>query len=150
MLIGTSVSIKSYFASSWQSLLLILPDNFLIFIITFLIRCLVIIIHYKQEVKPKFLQQHLKLISLGILMVILAYPLTLNLSATEIHGTWSRIHLSATLGVAFLGGSVCQIIINLPDFLRIKFLPIGAIIISLMFSCLLVYGILIQKDYALN
>ncbi len=150
MLIGTSVSIKSYFTSSWQSLFLVFYENLFIFVIVFFIICLVIILHYQEDVGNTFLPQNLKLISTGILMVILAYPLTLNLSATEIHGTWSRIHLSATLGVAFLGGYVCAIIINFNHFWRIKFFSIGAIIISFLFSLLLIYGINIQKDYALN
>ncbi|WP_155306409.1 hypothetical protein [Desulfosarcina widdelii] len=86
-----------------------------------------------------------KLTLIGMVMLILAYPLTLNGSVQTVYGMESRFHLSASIGTAFIYAGVCARILSFFD--NLKKGTIGRFLLSIMASLLLLNGIQIQKDY---
>ncbi len=149
MFVGSGVSIKSVFDASFHSLNSIIQySKILILIIPIVFIYFLFLRQNFLSIKKDISRIDLKLIILGLIMLILAYPLTLNLSATETHGTWSRIHLSSTIGFTFLGSGIFSLFLNVSQ--KFRFNIAIFLFISLLFGLLLNYKIFIQKDYVLN
>lgn len=149
MFVGTGVSIKSVFDASFQSFTSINNMVIIIVLMFMTFACFLLLKRNYQKTTETIFKTDLKLMTIGLIMLVLAYPLTLNLSATEIHGTWSRIHLSSTVGFAFFWAGLSYFLFNLTPKSRLISFS-STFFISLLFSLLLSYKIFIQQDYALN
>jgi hypothetical protein len=89
---------------------------------------------------------YLRIIIAGLLMVILAYPLTFTIRAYAISGRDTRVHFAAALGYALFWSGLWWSLIS---FLRSA--PIRRVLIGLLsanLALLLGFGIVIQYDYA--
>ncbi len=148
MLIGSLVSLKSYFISPGKTILVIFKEDLLIFLVFYLVASLILLRKLTSQKNPQFWHQSLKLIVIGSLMLILAYPLTFTVSATQINGPWSRVHMAGAIGASILCGSLGSIIFYFGSFYKQQSLAVLGI--SLFFTLLVGYGIIIQKDYQTN
>ena len=87
----------------------------------------------------------LKLGITGIVMLILAYPLTFTVRAFAISGRDTRVHFGAVIGAALLLGSILYAALFLAQ--RYKSRKVLAFTIAGVFSLLLGFGLVVQKDY---
>jgi hypothetical protein len=86
-----------------------------------------------------------KLMLIGVVMMILSFPLTLNGSARTVYGMGSRLHLATSIGVVFLYAGVCGCILEFFD--NFNQGMIGRVLLSFMASMLILNGIQVQQDY---
>jgi hypothetical protein len=82
----------------------------------------------------------------GLLMVILAYPLTFTVRAYAITGRDTRVHAAAVLGMAILIGAIGTALLQYLH--KNQQVWIGKLILSCFFALSLGYGIFLQQDYA--
>lgn len=81
----------------------------------------------------------------GVLLLPLAYPLTLTVKATAVHGRGSRVHLAAALGASIL---VAWALTCLWDALAKRRLrPVAVLLVSTIFTANVAAGLSVQKDY---
>lgn len=81
----------------------------------------------------------------GVLMLILAYPLTFTVRAYAISGRDTRVHAAGVLGAAILLGSLSMLILS-----RIRNRPLrrGVVLgIGIWLSLLGGFGFIVQRDY---
>jgi hypothetical protein len=86
-----------------------------------------------------------KLVLIGVVMMVLSFPLTLNGSGRTVYGMGSRLHLATSMGVVFLYAGICGRILDFFDNLNKGI--IGRVLLSGMASILILNGVQIQKDY---
>ncbi len=80
--------------------------------------------------------------SLG--MLILSYPLTFTVPATEISGRASRVHLGAIFGSTLLFACLCTVFFYYARKYRLK--NLFSILLAFYFSLLVGFGLTVQKD----
>jgi hypothetical protein len=83
----------------------------------------------------------------GLIMLALAYPLTFTVRAYAISGRDTRVHLAGVVGAAILWACICFFVLSWMEARKRKLIGVG--IIAIVFSLLVGYGFLIQKDYML-
>ncbi len=91
-------------------------------------------------------QRELRLLAAGLLMLIMAYPLTVILRPQSISGRATRVHLAAVVGAALIIGCLVTLLLH---GLRKKGWQIGFIVlVSLGLATNFAYGWRIQGDYS--
>jgi hypothetical protein len=93
----------------------------------------------------KFFEQIAKLTLTGLVLLILAYPLTLIGSLMDTIDTGSRIHLAAVVGASTLCACVCSVILFVANTYQKKHWAIAAL--AGFFVLLIGYSSLVQQDY---
>jgi hypothetical protein len=89
-----------------------------------------------------------ELASLGLVMLILAYPLVLTLPATSIDGRGSRVHIAAAVGASVLCSCACLAILSVAGrFGKKKLATVG---LTFYFGLLVGFGLTVQEDYRLS
>jgi hypothetical protein len=86
-----------------------------------------------------------RLATLGVVMLILAYPLTLTVPATAIDGRASRVHLAAVMGASVLCACVSLTILFIAGLYRKKHL--ATVGLAMFFALLAGFGLVVQQDY---
>ena len=81
----------------------------------------------------------------GIVMLILAYPLTFTVRAYAISGRDTRVHFAAVIGAALLLGSILYAALLLAQ--RYKWKKVLVFTLAGFFSLLLGFGLVVQQDY---
>jgi hypothetical protein len=89
-----------------------------------------------------FILKKLALLSLSLLL--LAYPLTLTVDATQISGANSRVHNAAAFGGSILFGLFCFLLSTFLKNYRLN--QLALIIIAGYFSLLVGFGLTVQND----
>jgi hypothetical protein len=88
-----------------------------------------------------------KLASIGIIMWVLAYPLTLTRSPSVVNGQTSRLHLAGSVGASILVGCICSIVFLLAAaYGRKRLATVG---LAAFFALLVGFGLIGQQDYML-
>jgi hypothetical protein len=82
----------------------------------------------------------------GLLMLVLAYPLTFTIRAYAISGRDTRVHFAAVLGAAVVWGCFCWFLLSFAEAQRRRW--VGALPLAVLFGFLVGFGFLVQKDYA--
>jgi hypothetical protein len=85
-----------------------------------------------------------KLALLSLFLLLLAYPLTLTVDATQISGANSRVHNAAAFGGSILFGLFCFLLSTFLKNYRLN--QLALIIIAGYFSLLVGFGLTIQND----
>jgi hypothetical protein len=93
----------------------------------------------------RFFEQIAKLTLTGLVLLILAYPLTLIGFLTETTGAGSRIHLAAVIGASTLCACFCSVILFVANTYQKKHWAI--VLLAGFFVLLVGYGVLVQQDY---
>ena len=89
-----------------------------------------------------------KLALVGLIALILAYPLTLIGSLTSITATASRIHFAAVVGASILCAYICSFILHFAGkFNKKRLVNLG---LATFFSLLIGFGLIVQKDFRLS
>lgn len=97
---------------------------------------------------PEFLKDLAMLALKGLIMLVLAYPLTLTVSATEFSGRASRVHMAAMPGGSILCACICSAILFIASAYRKQ--RVATLGIAALFSLLLGFGLTVQKDYRIS
>ncbi len=96
--------------------------------------------------ESNFFKQLAKLALLGLMMLALAYPLTLTVPVSITLGGESRIHLGAAVGGSILCGCICSAILFVAIAYRMK--RLATAVLAAFFSLLIGFGISVQQGYA--
>jgi hypothetical protein len=90
-------------------------------------------------------RRELRLLLAGILMLVLAYPLTVILRPYAVSGRATRVHLAAVVGAGLILASLAALIFRSlhKNGLPILFLGLFALLLGLNFA----YGLVVQRDY---
>lgn len=91
----------------------------------------------------------IRLLKLGLLMIVLAYPSAILLDVNIIDGRASRVHFPAVIGSTLMMGSLCNLLFFITyskQFLK----PIIKVIISTYLAFLVAFSISVQQYYALS
>jgi hypothetical protein len=87
-----------------------------------------------------------RLMIVGLVLLILAYPLTFTVSANTVSGRNTRVHFAAVVGASLLVASASLMLLQLARHLNYAY--IGSGILALYFAILVGYGTVLQRDYA--
>jgi hypothetical protein len=165
MLQGPLVSLGTFFYRPIQTLLVLDTELFIALGVIFPIAML-LLVRIKSDpaieaisIKDMFRQRSLsslpenwkRLVRLsitGLLMLILAYPLTFTVRAYAISGRDTRVHFAAVVGASILFASISVIAKNLFNNGRLRHLT--TITLSVLFTLWVGFGLVVQRDYALS
>jgi len=94
---------------------------------------------------PTEARREVRLTLAGVLMLIMAYPLTVILRPYAISGRATRVHLAAVVGAALIVASFASLIFRSlrKRELRTLFMGLLALMLGLNFA----YGFVVQRDY---
>ncbi len=87
----------------------------------------------------------LRILLAGLVMLIMAYPLTVILRPYAISGRETRVHLSAVVGASLILASISTVIYRAIK--KKVFRNIFLILVSIIFGFNFAFGFLIQRDY---
>ena len=87
----------------------------------------------------------LRLLIAGMIMLVMAYPLTFTVRAYAISGRDTRVHLAAVVGAAVVIGVGLVLLLALADAFRRR--VAAEWLIGLLAGFLVAYGFVIQQDY---
>lgn len=93
---------------------------------------------------PQFCRDFAKPLILGLLMLILAYPLTLTTLGITINGRGTRVHTAAGIGISILFACICCAFFNTITRHKKRWATYG---LAGFFSLLVGFGLTVQKDY---
>jgi hypothetical protein len=82
----------------------------------------------------------------GLLMLILAYPLTFTIRAYAISGRDTRVHFAAVLGASILWGAFAWLLVAVGEAVRKRWVAAG--LLAVVLGGLAGFGFVIQRDYA--
>ena len=94
---------------------------------------------------PVHLRESVRFIVVGVMMLILAYPLTFTIRAYAISGRDTRVHFGAILGASILWMGIWYGILYFSESYRWRRVPL--LILAGMYALLLGFGITLQSDY---
>lgn len=103
----------------------------------------------ERTVRTRFgadLVSRLRLAMVGLVMLVLAYPLTFTVRPYAISGRDTRVHAAGVVGASMVVGSAIVIVIALAEGYRRKTWAVPALGIAM--GILAGYGFVIQNDYA--
>ncbi len=95
---------------------------------------------------PSELKGTVKLALTGLLMLILAYPLTFTIRAYAISGRDTRVHFAAVVGASILWGAFGWLLLALAEAARKRWVAVG--FLAVVLGGLAGFGFVIQRDYA--
>ena len=85
--------------------------------------------------------------SVGVILLFLAYPITIILNAGDISGRESRVHLAAIIGGSMIFALCCeQLVLNTKYIKHKRLVPVG---LATLFTLLIGFGLIVQQDYRL-
>ncbi|MCJ7511425.1 MAG: hypothetical protein MUO23_00475, partial [Anaerolineales bacterium] len=87
----------------------------------------------------------LRLLVAGLIMLMMAYPLTFTVRAYAISGRDTRVHLAAAVGAAVVVGVGLVLLLALAESFRRR--AVAEVLIGLLAGLLVAYGFMIQQDY---
>jgi len=99
---------------------------------------------YPQEIPPEW-KALIRLAAAGLVLLVLAYPLTFTVRAYAISGRDTRVHAAAVVGAAVLWASLGTFAISFAAIYRKKALAV--LPLAALFALLAGYGFVIQRDY---
>jgi hypothetical protein len=161
---GPLVSMGTYFYRPIQTLLAINPEILIAIALTapvlafvllrlpqesgLLLRSLLGKIRRPAAIRdlPPQTQKMMRLGISGLLMLVLAYPLTFTIRAYAISGRDTRVHFAAVLGASVVWGCFCWFLLAFAEAQRRRWL--AALPIAALLGFLVGFGFLVQKDYA--
>jgi hypothetical protein len=82
----------------------------------------------------------------GLVMMILAYPLTFTIRAYAISGRDTRVHFAAILGASILWGAFAWLLVAVGEAVRKRWVAAG--LLAVVLGGLAGFGFVIQRDYA--
>ena len=94
---------------------------------------------------PTHLKRLVKLTIIGIIFIVLAYPLTFTVRAYAISGRDTRVHFAAVVGAAILCTCLSKLLFSISEYYKHRRIMIVSM--SLLFAFLMGYGFVIQRDY---
>ncbi len=94
---------------------------------------------------PKGAQVLLRLAAAGLVMLVLAYPLTFTVRAYAISGRESRVHAAGIVGAAVVIGSLMLASLTIP-----RRGPVLAAAMAIWVGLLAGFGFVVQRDYVLG
>jgi hypothetical protein len=97
---------------------------------------------------PSFFWDLAKLALLGLVMLVLAYPLTLTVPATVIADRGTRVHLAAVVGASILCACACLAIHFIAG--RYRKENLAAVGLAVFFALLVGFGLTVQQDYKIS
>jgi hypothetical protein len=105
--------------------------------------------HKKQILSlPENWADLFKLAIIGLMMLILAYPLTFTVRAYAISGRDTRVHVAAVIGASILFASISVILLNLIRRAWLKNLMVYGL--AAFITLWMGFGLVVQKDYVLS
>jgi hypothetical protein len=99
-----------------------------------------------KQIMPAERAPYLRILLVGMLMLVLAYPLTFTVRAYALSGRDTRVHFAAIIGSSLFWASAWWLLLS-----RLRTLTwrkVGAGLLSLNLALLLGFGLVVQKDYA--
>lgn len=81
----------------------------------------------------------------GMVMLVMAYPLTLIGDVTSVSGRGSRVHVAAVIGAAILVACITSMLVFVASTYRKR--PLVNWGLAVLFTLLLAFGFTVQKDY---
>lgn len=90
-------------------------------------------------------RQVLRLLGAGLLMVVLAYPLTFTIRAYAISGRDTRVHFAAVVGAAIVWACLTEVAYGLADTSRRKRLV--SLALAAYFASMVGFGFVVQRSY---
>jgi hypothetical protein len=90
-------------------------------------------------------QRDLRLLLAGLIMVVLAYPLTIILRPYAISGRETRVHLAGVVGAALVAASFFTLVIRSFKSQGVRLVLLG--LVSLLFGFNFAFGFVLQKAY---
>lgn len=163
MVDGPLVALGTYLYRPIQALKAINLEMAIIMIVVFLVLAFVLlklingpgggVPDFKKVLRPRTfyrelpdeIKSYLQLALAGIVMLILAYPLTLTVRAYAISGRDTRVHFAAVVGASIVCGAVFTAALSFIQNRNYRRLAIG--VLALWFSLLVGFGFVVQKDY---
>jgi len=160
---GPIVSMGTYLYRPIQALLSLNTENLVAMILLFPVFILifsrlnleslpdfrVIFASIRRKEIPSILKDEfaelVKLAASGLIMLILAYPLTLTVRAYAISGIATRVHFAAVIGASIVWGCISITILLVTTAVRKRF--IGTMINASIFTLLVGFGFIVQTDY---
>jgi hypothetical protein len=88
-----------------------------------------------------------KLALAGLVLLVMAYPLTFTVDAATIDGRDTRVHLAAAIGGAVLWGCLCAFLLSRSQGSWLRFPAVT--VLALLFTGMFAFGFSIQRDYRL-
>jgi hypothetical protein len=89
-----------------------------------------------------------KLLLTGLVMLILAYPLTLTVSGLNISGRATRVHFAGVVGASLIFACICAAFLGWTISIGKK--RLGVFILAIFITFLTGFGISVQRDYQLS
>ena len=97
---------------------------------------------------PESWRSLFKLAFLGLIMLILAYPLTFTVRAYAISGRDTRVHFAAVIGASILFASLSVMLMNLIQRGWLKHFMVSGL--AAFITLWIGFGLVVQKDYVLG
>ncbi len=97
---------------------------------------------------PESFNNFAKPVALGLIMLVLAYPLTLTTFGYSISGRGTRVHTAAVVGASILCACVCVVILHIAAAHSKKRLATLGLVG--FFTLLVGFGLIVQRDYKLS
>ena len=94
-----------------------------------------------------FLKHLAKLAAIGLVMLVLAYPITFTTKPTAFYGHGGKAHSAAILGASILCACACSAILFIANAYRKR--RLATLGLAGFFALLVGVGLLVQQDYAL-
>jgi hypothetical protein len=95
---------------------------------------------------PEVIGRPLRLALVGLVMLVLAYPLTFTIRAYALSGRDTRVHFAAVVGASLLFACVATLILLLADaYGKGRLARLG---LAALFALLVGFGFVVQADYA--
>ena len=88
-----------------------------------------------------------KLALAGLVLLVMAYPLTFTVDAATIDGRDTRVHLAAAIGGAVLWGCLCAFLLSRSRGSWLRFPAVT--VLAMLFTGMFAFGFNIQRDYRL-
>ena len=147
MLIGPLITMKMFLYRPFQ-VLTTFNDAHSIFLFAFLTILFFILLSKVSRSDYDFsfsTKKIIKLFFLGTLMLILSYSFAITVPAYAINSIYSRVHLSACLGGAIIFACMSTAVLRIAESFKQQI--IVNILLAGLFSLLIGFGFIIQKDF---
>lgn len=89
-----------------------------------------------------------KQLLIGVVMLVLAYPLTMTTTGISVAGRGTRVHTAANLGASILCAWACSLLLSRPISRIGKWGTASCV--ACFFGLLITFGLIVQHDYVLG
>ena len=94
---------------------------------------------------PEQPRPYVRLLAAGLVMLILAYPLTFTVDALASGGRNTRVHAAAVVGASIFMGSLIMLVLAMLENWKMR--RLGTLLVSAWLALLVGYGFILQADY---